>query len=60
MGGEGESDVDDRLGGRRGQKVEADRAARVTKIGADMAGIARDNDLAVVADDERDSLIVWY
>lgn len=52
QGSEGELDVNDPLGWLRGQRVEADRAARIEKIGMDMARIAKDNGLSVIADDE--------
>jgi glycyl-tRNA synthetase beta chain len=51
-GGQGELDVGDPLGWLRTQKIEADRAARVEKIGNDMARIAKNNGLSVVTDED--------
>jgi len=51
-GSEGELDENDPLDWLRKQKVEADRAARIEKIGKEMDRIAADNNLVVVSDDD--------
>ena len=51
-GGQGELDMGDPLGWLRAQKVEADRSARIEKIGQGMARIAAENGLSIVADED--------